>query len=271
MSPKFSSYLPLLIAFFWGNSSLIFAQKYELKEVIENDTISYILKNTHVCELTVTITEKQASPILIPETTYVIKPQDSVMGLVYIPVVFKDSIQDFESSNYFAMRLNFGRRIPQDSITDYRYELPFTKGKKYKVIQGFNGNFTHNKLTSRYAIDFKIPVGDTIVAARSGKIINTKDEFKEHGGAEFTKKANEIAIMHDDGTVAYYVHLDYKGIFVSVGERVEAGQPIGIAGWTGYSTTPHLHFVVRNLRESIPIKFHKYKRLGYKKGKWVRK
>lgn len=238
---------------------------------MENDTISFILKNNHVCEMTLTITEVKSSPIRIPKSEYIIEPKDSVMGLVFIPAAFKRSIDGFKASDFYTMRLNYGKKVHEDSILNYVYELPFQKGNKYKIIQGFNGKFTHNKPSSRYAIDFKMPVGDTIVAARSGLVINTKDEFKEHGGASFTKKANEIAIMHDDGTVAYYVHLDYKGVFVTLGERVEAGQPIGIAGWTGYSTTPHLHFVVRNLRESIPIKFRKNKKLGYKKGKWVRK
>ena len=50
MNPKFSHSLLFLIVFSLGNLPLVFAQKYELKEVVKNDTISYILKNKHVCE-----------------------------------------------------------------------------------------------------------------------------------------------------------------------------------------------------------------------------
>lgn len=58
--------------------------------------------------------------------------------------------------------------------------------------------------------------------------------------------------------MAVYAHLQANGVLVRSGQRVEAGQRIGVSGNTGYSTAPHLHFVVQantgmQLR-SIPVR-----------------
>lgn len=51
-----------------------------------------------------------------------------------------------------------------------------------------------------------------------------------------------IRVRHDDGTITTYGHNDQN--FVSVGQRVSAGQQIGTVGNRGQSTGPHLHFEV---------------------------
>jgi len=56
--------------------------------------------------------------------------------------------------------------------------------------------------------------------------------------------ANYVLVLHDDGSIASYVHLKHKGALVSVGDRVEAGQDIGLSGNTGWSRGAHLHFSV---------------------------
>ena len=102
-------------------------------------------------------------------------------------------------------------------------------------------------------------------------MIRVVEHFTERGGKAFRNKANQVSVYHDDGTIAYYVHLDKDGALVDVGDFVESGQPIGIAGFTGYTTTPHLHFVVRNFREAIPIQFRQKKNIGKKSGIRIKK
>lgn len=100
-------------------------------------------------------------------------------------------------------------------------------------------------------------------------MILVKEDSKEYGPTRnFTKKANQIIVMHDDGTFAYYVHLDYNQVFVEEGMMIEAGQPIGLSGLTGFTTKPHLHFVVmRDRGISIPIKFKGVKKQVPEQGK----
>ncbi len=55
-----------------------------------------------------------------------------------------------------------------------------------------------------------------------------------------------LIILRDPrtGNRFYYAHLSAFG--VKPGQTVRAGQPIGVAGSTGHSTGPHLHFEIRD-------------------------
>lgn len=61
---------------------------------------------------------------------------------------------------------------------------------------------------------------------------------------ECAKFNNEIIILHSDGTLAEYVHLNKNGAVVKIGDEVVQGQHIGFSGNTDWSKGPHLHFSV---------------------------
>ena len=48
---------------------------------------------------------------------------------------------------------------------EYVYQLPFEKGKKVMLMQGYNGTFSHK---NKFAIDFRLRKGRKIYAARGG-------------------------------------------------------------------------------------------------------
>ncbi len=126
----------------------------------------------------------------------------------------------------------------------YHYLLPFQKGKKVRVSQGFNGKTSHNGY-SRYAVDFAVPIGTPIYAARGGVVVATKASGSKGALRRgYGRYANYIVIEHSDGTLGKYYHLKKGGVHVQVGARVKAGELIGYSGNTGYSSGPHLHFSV---------------------------
>ncbi|XLS28065.1 M23 family metallopeptidase [Flavobacteriaceae bacterium M23B6Z8] len=190
-----------------------------------------------------------------------------------IPIKHIPDTSKIQWKRFFNIKAILGDSENAKHDSTYQYLLPFRKGKSYKVVQGFNGKFTHNSIKSRYAIDFNLKIGDTIYAAREGIIVRVRDHFKEHGGRDFIDKANLITILHQDGTLAAYVHLDYKGVLVKPGDFVQRGQAIGLSGLTGFTRGPHLHFVVREGKDkSVPIFFEGYGKKFLKSGKrYVRK
>lgn len=141
------------------------------------------------------------------------------------------------------------------------YRPPFAAAKQFLISQAFPDAQTHSTPDSRYAVDISMPEQTAIYAARGGVVIDVAhSNFR--GGDDFGKfgaQANLVRIVHDDGSIALYAHLSWDSIRVRPGQRVERGEPIAASGNTGFSTGPHLHFVVvRNagLRsESVPISF----------------
>lgn len=53
-----------------------------------------------------------------------------------------------------------------------------------------------------------------------------------------------IVILHSDGTMAIYSHLQRNGAKVKEGQQVAKGDFIGYSGATGFVSGPHLHFMV---------------------------
>ncbi len=131
--------------------------------------------------------------------------------------------------------------VHQDS---YIYKLPFISGGVVRVSQGYHGETSHKGL-SAYAVDFPVPVGTPIYAAREGIVVGAEGS-NNFGGAspEYRQYANYIIIEHSDGTMGNYYHLKQEGAVATIGQKVSKGDLIGYSGNTGYSSGPHLHFSV---------------------------
>ena len=165
----------------------------------------------------------------------------------------------------FRYSHHFGR-LDAVHDADAAYRLPFPDGHAYAVTQAYGGRLTsHNNRENLYAVDFAMPLGTPVVAARGGVVIDATTRHAEGGfDVRFLDKANTVAIAHDDGTVAEYAHLAHGTDFVKLGQRVAAGDVIGNAGSTGYSSGPHLHFIVSKptvtggkvTRQSVPVAFY---------------
>ena len=135
----------------------------------------------------------------------------------------------------------------QQRVQDSILSPPFPAGEAYPISQGFQGTSTHNSPDSEFAVDIVMPVGTTILAARAGVVMDIEEDFNK-GGADldkFADKANHVRILHDDGTMTVYAHLDLASVTVRRGARVTAGQRIARSGNTGFSTGPHLHFALQ--------------------------
>lgn len=140
------------------------------------------------------------------------------------------------------------------------YRAPFANARSFMVSQAPPDHFTHIDPSSRYAIDFVMPEGSAVHAAREGLVINVAHKFYRGGLTPASQdEANFVQILHDDGTNAIYAHLQMDSIRVRPGQRVARGEYIADSGNTGFTSGPHLHFaVMRNagMRSvSVPVTF----------------
>ncbi|MBP2832202.1 M23 family metallopeptidase [Aquimarina sp. U1-2] len=142
----------------------------------------------------------------------------------------------------FETSFNFGNHDLKTYDTNFDYYLPFEKGSTFWLSQGYNGATSHK---NENALDFKMPVGTKIYAARDGVVIDVEDSYsKRCTDPECAKHNNYILIYHNDGTFAEYAHLKKGGARVHRGDQIKIGQFIGYSGDVGWATGPHLHFIV---------------------------
>ncbi|MGI9257931.1 MAG: M23 family metallopeptidase, partial [Gammaproteobacteria bacterium] len=100
-----------------------------------------------------------------------------------------------------------------------------------------------------------------IHAARAGVVIDVASDFYQSGTDVEVDgpRANVVRVLHDDGTMSVYAHLNWNSIRVVPGQFVGRGEYIADSGNTGFSTGPHLHFAVQRNGDgsllSVPVEF----------------
>ena len=82
-----------------------------------------------------------------------------------------------------------------------------------------------------------------IRAAAGGLVLRSRMADDDGSGDRTWEWGNYVSVLGDDGCVIYYCHLAER--LVKAGDRIGAGEALGIEGSTGRSTGPHLHFEVR--------------------------
>jgi len=96
-----------------------------------------------------------------------------------------------------------------------------------------NGVITQYFGGGHAGLDIAAPIGSTVVAAVSGTV-QLAGWYDAYGIAVISSSVDKSAT---------YGHL--SEVFVSPGEQLTVGQPIGLVGMTGATDGPHLHFELR--------------------------
>lgn len=173
------------------------------------------------------------------------------------------NIRAIDPHQGFSYRLSYNQMIgpPLEALPpEFDYYPPFPKGMQFPISQGFDNDVTHREVPNQYAIDIVMPIGTPVLAARGGTVIELEQGFRGGGqGKKFLTRANLIRILHDDGTMAVYAHLQTNSARVRRGAKVKQGDWIANSGNTGFSSGPHLHFVVQlnagMSLQSVPFRF----------------
>lgn len=110
----------------------------------------------------------------------------------------------------------------------------------HPICGEINSDFGYRRNRFHYGIDIDLERGDPVLVAFEGVVRVAKYE---------STYGRVVVVRHNNGLETLYGHL-YK-IKVKSGDKVEAGQLIGLGGSTGRSTGNHLHFEMRYLGEPI--------------------
>ena len=134
----------------------------------------------------------------------------------------KSKKNDIDPENPFENANTFKLNLADIEKEQWAYPLPGSH-----VISPYGGARHHS------GVDIKTKPNDNILAAFDG-IVTMSGPFSGYG--------NCIRIKHKYGFETLYSHQSKN--FVKPGDRVKAGQVIGLTGRTGRATTEHLHFEV---------------------------
>lgn len=122
-------------------------------------------------------------------------------------------------------------------VPNHAYHL--TSGLGYRYIASLGRADYHT------GQDFAAPLGTSIFAIVDG----TVTEVGLTGGATFIKVHS--ALSTGEVVDTYYVHEFPDGVFVKVGDVVNAGQKIAQVGNSGITTGSHLHLEMHDVRTTL--------------------
>ena len=179
------------------------------------------------------------------------------------------------------------------------------KGKNWVVANGASNTSPHRqtlialdgkaRISQRFAIDFAklgddgrlakdslkdnrnyYGYGEEVVAVSDAKVVSVQDNIPENIPLEspavpITLQSivgNYVILDIGKGFYAFYAHLQPKSIKVKVGDKIRAGQTLGLVGNSANSDLPHLHFHIANANsplaaEGIPFLFDRFDALGF--------
>jgi len=226
------------------NAFCIISHEYE-------ESVNYIFQNIQSAPITFDfeIIGENTKPRVYKKVTKVVKPFEKIS----ITQLERNDPEkawgvkykfDWEIGNMFAHHKS-------NAI----YRLPYPSGETYRISQGYFGDFSHH---DKNAIDFAMPIGTPVLAARAGIVVaSSKQNTRKYRNP---KLSNYIYIQHQDRTIAKYHHLKFGGIQVEIGQKVSQGELIALSGNTGNSTGPHLHFEVTSPNDgsslsTYPVRF----------------
>jgi murein DD-endopeptidase MepM/ murein hydrolase activator NlpD len=159
--------------------------------------------------------------------------------------------------------------VPPKHSTDLR--LPFEG--LWKVAWGGDTrelNYHHDTPSQQYAFDFLVAdqggktyrgsgtenedyyaFGREVLAPADGVVTDVIRGVRDNRPGSmnpYSALGNAIFIRHAEHEISVLAHFKQGSIRVAVGERVKAGQVLGLCGNSGNSSEPHLHYHLQNTR-----------------------
>ncbi|MBI2866942.1 MAG: M23 family metallopeptidase [Chloroflexi bacterium] len=152
------------------------------------------------------------------------------------------------------------------------------------ISQGWDGTISHQD-TARYGIDFLIvdrwgwsyagwgrrlsdyhTWGKPVLAAADGVVVALESSIADNEPRGEPNMAqpwgNYVIIDHGNGEYSLVAHLRQGAVSVRIGQQVSRGEQLGLAGNSGFSLAPHVHYQLQDgpglNANSLPATFSSY-------------
>jgi len=99
----------------------------------------------------------------------------------------------------------------------------------------------------------KMRRGVTVRASARGKVIGLRNDYPEHEIEGFRPESvkgrecgNGVVLDHGSGWTTQYCHMRTGSVSVVMGQRLNAGETLGLIGMSGNTNFPHVHLSLRH-------------------------
>ena len=156
------------------------------------------------------------------------------------------SSTNYRQSKFSTYKLPPGFQFPTYNLGDFKMPV----NGSYTSFYGYRPKFGR----FHKGIDISLKVGDTVRSVLPGVVVRIKCDPNGYG--------NYVVISHDGELETLYAHLTRE--LVVSGQRLNAGDAVGLGGTTGNATGPHLHFETRVKGEAIDPLYYLPKKVARK-------
>jgi len=91
--------------------------------------------------------------------------------------------------------------------------------------------------------------GQQLLAPAAGTVVEAVDSLPDNPVGTTDREhpaGNHVILDHGNGEYSLLAHMQHGSITVRTGDRVVAGQPLGLAGNSGNTSEPHLHYQLQD-------------------------
>lgn len=168
-----------------------------------------------------------------------IRPRDFFFDTAFAPARSFYTLWDTVTINPYRVDLRTMEDTIRLVLADFD-DCSFHPPAIGDITSGFGFRSWGRRLKFHFGTDIRMEVGDPVYAAFEG-VVRVAKRSADYGYV--------VLIRHNNGLETLYAH--FSQLLAYPGQPVKGGSIIGLAGSTGRSTGPHLHFEVRFRGEKI--------------------
>ncbi|MFD1848530.1 peptidoglycan DD-metalloendopeptidase family protein [Oceanobacillus bengalensis] len=187
----------------------------------------------------------------------------TIEGLLFLPITSYPETDEQYTENTYQMPVNeewFTFWGGTNELVNYHYAVESQRYAYDLVITQGDSSFDGNPAVNESYYAF----GKEVIAPNHGVVVSVENNIEDNTPTVDTNTeqplGNHVIIEHENNEYSIIAHFQKDSVKVNVGDEVSAGDVLGLAGNSGNSSEPHIHFHVADgpdwkTATSIRIKF----------------